>query len=105
MALTSEQIAYTAEIVRESYASVASAVSSLNANQESLLSDDIVTWRAERNAIDLRVKGESVDLNTDRLLAAIFYRVRSMLGYPFIPYDQNEPVMSLIELEVGQNFG
>lgn len=105
MALNSEQIVLTAEIVRESYASVASAASSLNAAQEAILSDDIDLWEAERNAIDLRVKGEGIDLNTDRLLAAIFYRVRTMLGYPFTPYDLSEPVMSLIELEVGQNFG
>lgn len=105
MALSPEQIAFTAEIVRETYASVASAVSSLNTAQEFILSGDIDLWELERNAVDLRVKGEGIDLNTDRLLAQIFYRTRSMLGYPLIPYDQGEPVLSLMELEVGHNFG
>lgn len=107
MALTSEQLVHTAEIVRESYASVVSAASSLNAAQESVLIDDIETWQQERNAVDLRLKGgrEGVDLDADRLLAKIFYRTRNMLGYPVIPYDENGPIMSLMELEVGQNFG
>lgn len=106
MALVSEQIALTAEIVRESYASVASAASSLNTAQESLLSDDIDTWQLERNSHDLKLKGgrDGVVLDTAPLLAEIFYRARNMLGYPFIPYDLNGPVMDLVELEVGQNF-
>jgi hypothetical protein len=105
MALTSDQLVLTAEIVRETYASVVSATSSLNAAQESLLSDDIDLWEQERNSADLKFKGDGVDLDSTRLLADIFYRVRNMLGYPFIPYDLNGPVMDLIELEVGQNFG
>jgi hypothetical protein len=105
MALSPEQLVLTAEIVRETYASVVSATSSLNVAQESLLSDDIDLWETERNSADLKFKGDGVDLDSTRLLADIFYRVRNMLGYPFIPYDLNGPVMNLIELEVGQNFG
>jgi hypothetical protein len=105
MALTSDQLVLTAEIVRETYTSVVSATSSLNVAQESLLSDDIDLWEQERNSADLKFKGDGVDLDSTRLLADIFYRVRNMLGYPFIPYDLNGPVMDLIELEVGQNFG
>jgi hypothetical protein len=105
MALSPEQLVLTAEIVRETYTSVVSATSSLNVAQESLLSDDIDLWEQERNSADLKFKGDGVDLDSTRLLADIFYRVRNMLGYPFIPYDLNGPVMDLIELEVGQNFG
>lgn len=105
MALQSDQLVLTAEIVRETYASVLSATSSLNTAQESLLSDDIDLWETERNSADLKFKGDGVDLDSTRLLADIFYRVRNMLGYPFIPYDLNGPIMDLIELEVGQNFG
>lgn len=105
MALTSSRIAVVAEIVRESYDSVASAVSSLNSSQEAILVADIETWKEERNSIDLKFKGEGVDLDSERLLAKIFYRTRSMLGYPLIAYDLDAPTMSLIELEVGHNFG
>lgn len=108
MALSSEQLAWIAEIVRESKADVEAAIVArpLDAAQELILGDDIDTWEAERDSVDVRLKGGSggVDLNTDRLLAKIFYRTRRMLGFPEIPYDQDEVVMSLIELEVGQNF-
>ena len=105
MALTSEQLTFTAEIVRETYASVVSATSSLNPAQEALLSDDIDLWETERNSTDFRFKGDGVELDSRPLLADIFYRVRNMLGYPFMPYDLNGPTMDLIELEVGHNFG
>ena len=107
MALTDDQLALTAEIVRESYASVVSKASSLNTAQEALLSDDLDTWEAERNSADFKLKGgrDGLDLDTSRLLADIFYRVRNMLGFTKIPFDQDEEVMSLMELEVGQNFG
>jgi hypothetical protein len=105
MALTSDQLVLTAEIVRETYASVVSTTSSLNAAQETLLVDYIDLWEQEHNSSDLKFKGEGVDLDSTRLLADIFYRVRLMLGYPFIPYDLSGPIMDLLELEVGQNFG
>jgi len=107
MALTSEQLAFTAEIVREPYADVATAANSLNAAQELLLSDDIDLWESERNSHDFKLKGgrDGVVLDTAPLLAEIFYRVRNMLGFDWIPYDQDADVMSLMELEVGQNFG
>lgn len=107
MSLTSDQLAIVREIVREPKASVASAVSSLNEAEELLLIGDIVTWRLERNSHDVKLKGgrDGVVFDTAPLLSEIFYRVRNMLGYPFIAYDLNGPVMDLIELEVGQSFG
>jgi hypothetical protein len=103
MALTPDQLTLVAEIVREPYASVVSTTSSLNPSQESLLSDDIDLWEAERNSGDFKFKGDGVELDSRPLLADVFYRVRRMLGYPFILYDLNGPTMELIELEVGQN--
>lgn len=104
MVLTSDQLVLTAEIVRESYASVVSATSSLNAAQQSLLDDDIEAWEKIRNSY-VKVKGDGVDFDNQRKRAAIFYRVRRMLGYPFVVYDLDAEVMELIELEVGHNFG
>jgi hypothetical protein len=107
MALTPDQLTLVAEIVRESYASVVSTTSSLNPSQESLLSDDVDLWEAERNSVDFKMKGgrDGIVLDSSETLRAIFYRVRNMLGFSLIPYDQSEPVISLMELEVGQNFG
>jgi hypothetical protein len=104
MALQSDQLVLTAEIVRESYASVVTATSSLNAAQESMLADDIDAWEAIRNSY-IKFKGDGVDFDNERKRAAIFYRVRQLLGYPFVVYDLNAPTMELIELELGQNFG
>jgi hypothetical protein len=104
MALVSNQIALTAEIVRESYAFVESATSSLNPAQETLLIDDLDAWESIRNSF-VKYKGDGVDFDNERKRAAIFYRVREMLGYPFVVYDLNGPTMELVELEVGQNFG
>jgi hypothetical protein len=106
MALISEEIAWVERITREPYASVASRASSLNEAQETLLLEDIQLWASEQNSLDLRLNGGSggVILDTAPLLADIFYRVRRILGYPFIAYDLSGPSLELIELEVGQNF-
>lgn len=104
MALISEQIVFTAEIVRESYADVEDAVSSLNTAQESLLSDDIDLWERTRNSF-VRLNGGGIDFDNERKRAAIFYRVRQLLGLPFIVYDLDGELLELVELEVGQNFG
>jgi hypothetical protein len=105
MALVSNQIALTAEIVRETYASVVSATSSLNAAQQTLLIDDLDLWEAVRNSfVKLKGGGDGVDFDNQRKRAAIFYRVRQLLGYPFVVYSLDAEMMELIELEVGQNF-
>jgi hypothetical protein len=69
-----------------------------------MLADDIDAWEAIRNSY-IKFKGDGVDFNNERKRAAIFYRVRQLLGYPFLVYDLNAPTMELIELELGQNFG
>lgn len=104
MALTSSQIALTAEIVRESYDATVTATGSLNAAQESLLVDDLDLWEAIRNSF-VKFKGDGVDFDHERKREAIFYRVRQLLGLPFAVFDLSEDVMELLELEVGQNFG
>jgi hypothetical protein len=104
MALSSEQIAWTARIVRETKTAVASAVTSLSADEEDILSDDIDLWRSIENSY-VRYKGEGVDFDNERKRAGIFYRVREMLGFPFIVYEYNALTLELVELELGQNFG
>lgn len=106
MALTSEQIAFTAEIVRELKSVVESALITrpLDAAQESILSDDIDTWESIRNSF-VKFKGDGVDFDNERKREAIFYRVRQLLGLPFVVFDLNSEMMELVELEVGQNFG
>lgn len=106
MALSSDQLVLVSEIVRESYADVVTAASSLNAAQESLLSDDLDIWEAIRDShVKLRGGSDGVDFDNARKRAAIFYRVRKMLGFDEIPFDQNIPILELVELEVGSNFG
>jgi hypothetical protein len=104
MALQSDQLALTAEIVREPYTSVVTATSSLNTAQESMLADDVDAWESIRNSY-IKFKGDGVDFDNERKRAAIFYRVRQLLGYPFVVYNLDAPTMELIELELGQNFG
>lgn len=104
MALQSDQLAWTARIVRESLPSVTSAVGSISAAQELILVDDIDLWESIENSF-VKYKGDGVDFDNERKRAAIFYRVRQLLGYPFVVYDLDAPTMELIELELGQNFG
>lgn len=106
MALTSEQIAFTAEIVRELKSVVEAAILAkpLDAAQESILSDDIDTWESIRNSF-VKFKGDGVDFDNQRKREAIFYRVRQLLGLPFVVFDLNSEMIELVELEVGQNFG
>lgn len=104
MALTSEQIALTAEIVRESYADVADAAEDLIAAQESLLSDDLDLWEVIRNS-HVKFTGDGVDFDNERKRAAIFYRIRNMLGLPFLVYQYDAEVLELFELEVGSQYG
>jgi hypothetical protein len=106
MALSASQLAMAAEITRESYEDVETAASALIADQESLLADDLDTWEAIRNS-HVRLSGGSdgIDLDNDRKRAAIFYRVRVLLGFDFVVYNLDGDVMELVQLEVGQNFG
>lgn len=106
MALTSEQLAFTAEIVRESKAVVEAAITARppDTAQELILSDDIYLWESIRNSF-VKFKGDGVDFDNQRKREAIFYRVRQLLGLPFVVFDLSADLMELIELEVGQNFG
>jgi hypothetical protein len=104
MALSSEQLAWVARIVRESYAVAVAKTATLNAAQESILSDDIDLWESIENR-HVVIRGDGVDLNNERKRRAIFYRVRDMLGLPLVIYEIDAQVMELVELEVGQNFG
>ena len=108
MALTSEQVVWVARIIRESRDSVTATLTArpLIADEESILSDDIDLWQSIENSF-VKLKGGKggVDFDNERKRAGIFYRVRQMLGYPFITYSLDSEVMELVELEVGQNFG
>ena len=103
MALTSSQLAWTARITRETVAKITTAATSLTAAQETLLIDDIDVWEAIENSY-IRYKGDGVDFDNERKRAGIFYRVRNMLGFPFVVYSLDAEMMELIELEVGYNF-
>lgn len=105
--LSGEQITLVAEITQESYTTVDGLVDSLTAAQESLLSDDIDTWEAIRNSY-VKFKGDGVDFDNMRKRAGIFYRVRNMLGLPYIvfyEFQAGSEVFELVQLEVGSNFG
>lgn len=106
MALTDEQITWTARITRETVDVIAAALAArpLNAIQETLLIADIALFQAVENSF-IRYKGEGVDFDNERKREAIFYRVRELLGLPFMVYSRLHELMELVELEVGQNFG
>lgn len=98
-------IALLAEAVRETSAVVLAAIAArdLTAAEEGLLSDDADEYERIRNSF-IRFKGDGVDFDNQRKREAIFYRVRRLLGLPFIVFELNVEMMELIELEVGQNF-
>lgn len=106
MALSDGQVAFLAEIVRESQDVVNAAIEArpLNTATEALLADDIDIWESIRNSF-VKFKGDGVDFDNERKREAIFYRVRQLLGLPFVVYSLDAEMMELIELEVGQNFG
>jgi hypothetical protein len=106
MALTSSRIALLAEAVRETSAVVQAAIDSrsLNSSELTLLSNDADLYEAARNSF-VKYKGDGVDFDNARKREAIFYRVRQLLGLPFLTFDLSVELMDLIELEVGQNFG
>lgn len=106
MPLTSEEISLLAEAVRETseIVSVAIDTQELNATDEALLSADATVYGTIRNSF-VRFKGDGVDFDNERKREAIFYRVRNLLGLPFIVFQQNFEMVELIEMEVGQNFG
>ena len=104
MALTSEQLAWAARITGETIAAVTSAATSLSNAQELILVDDIDLWESIQNSY-VKFKGDGVDFDNERKRAGIFYRVRNMLGFPFVLYDLDGQLMELVELEVGYNFG
>jgi len=105
MALTATQKVTVAEIVLESLATVETAASSLTAEQETSIGVDIILWGTIRNS-HVKLNGQ-VDFDNARKRAGIFYRIRNMLGLPFVLfYELNtQEAFQLIELEVGGNFG
>jgi hypothetical protein len=106
MPLTISQLAWTGRITRESQADITAALSArpLTTVQEGILADDIDVWESIENSY-IKYKGEGVDFDNERKRAGIFYRVRNMLGFPFIAYEYDALMLELFELEVGQNFG
>lgn len=79
MALKDDQKAAVAEIIERPLLFVESV--SLTEAQIERLSEDIDLWDANRNAVDLELKGE-IDLRAQRLLDGIRERVRVMYGFP-----------------------
>lgn len=108
MALSASKIALLAEAVRETSATVTEAIAdrSLNAAELALLSSDADVYEAVRNSfIKLKGGGDGLDFDNARKREAIFYRVRQLLGLPFVVFDLAVETMELFEIEVGQNFG
>jgi hypothetical protein len=106
MALSSTRIALLAEAVRETSAVVIAAIASqsLSTAEMMLLSDDADTYEKIRNSF-IKIKSDGLDIDKQRQREAIFYRVRRLLGLPFVVFDLSVELMELIELEAGQNFG
>lgn len=108
MALSNSKIALLAEAVRETSAIVSAAIEDqgLNSSELILLSDDADLYESVRNSfIKLKGGSDGLDFDNQRKREAIFYRVRRLLGLPFVVFDLSVELMELVELEVGQNFG
>lgn len=108
MALSNNKIALLAEAVRETSAIVSAAIEDqeLNSSELILLSDDADLYETIRNSfIKLKGGGDGLDYDNQRKREAIFYRVRRLLGLPFMVFDLSVELMELVELEVGHNFG
>lgn len=109
MALTGDQIALIAEAVREPFATVASAIAAEELNsaekaaERDLLIVDINAYAAVRNSF-VRFRGDGVDFDNERKREAIFYRMRRLLGLPFVVFSLSVEMMELFEIEVGENF-
>lgn len=80
MALTATQKVNVAEITRETYATVDSLASSLNASQETVIIADLATWATIRDS-HVQLEGE-VDFDNERKRNAIRERTRKALGLP-----------------------
>jgi hypothetical protein len=91
MALTSAQKVTVSEITREPLATVSTAADALTAEQQTVLIADTVTWNLIRDShVKLKGGSDGLDFDNARKRAAIFYRVRDMLGFDFIPYDLDD---------------
>lgn len=111
MALTAAQKVTVTEITRESPDDVSAASDALSAEQQTVLIADVNLWASGstpvRNSF-VKLKGgkSGVDFDNERKRAAIFFRVRDLLGFDEISYERiSGAAMQLVELEVGANFG
>lgn len=85
MALTNTQLVTVAEIVLETFDTVESLASSLNAEQETSIIVDLALWATIRNS-HVKLKGgtKAVDFDQERKREAIRRRIRKMLGLSLI---------------------
>ena len=82
MSLTGQEKISLSAITKESIATVSGVA--VDADLEVALRAKIATWDANRDAVDLILKGgrDGVDLTTQRLLDAITEDVRRWMGFP-----------------------
>lgn len=107
MALTAAQKAMVARLTRETYPTINALprLSALTPAEEELLIDDADKYEAIQDShVKLQGGANGLDFDNARKRAAIFYRVRIMLGLPFLAYDLEADVLELLELEVGSKF-
>jgi|ERR1051325_7624878 hypothetical protein len=80
--LTDTYLVTVAEIVQETFDTVESLASSLNAKQEESIVADVTLWGTIRNS---HVKlDKEVNFDNERKREAIRRRVRTMLGLPMV---------------------
>lgn len=85
MALTAQELITLSEITGESRESAAAV--SVDSDLETALRAEIAVWNANRDKVNLEVRGE-VDLRAKRLLDAIRKRVRVWMGFPALTDDE-----------------
>ena len=82
MALTDTQIAQLVQITRKTRATVEAKASSLTAEDESLIADDIDLWDENKDDVDVELRSSNgADYRVQRLLDAIRLRILVLLGF------------------------
>ena len=86
--LTNTQLVTVAEITQETYATVEGLASSLNAEQESAIADDIDLWDDNKNDVDVWLSNPSgANWQAQKLLDAIRQRMRKTLGLSLVSWE------------------
>lgn len=106
MALTGAQETLLASIIYETPAYVASLVTDLDSDVETFITGRLTAYALVVSHVKLKGGKEGLDFDESRDREYIRIELRTVLGLSSVSSnDPNSNAMSLVELEVGGNFG